>query len=122
MSKFKAQTEPTPQSSSDGNTEEKGQLLSQSAKTDNTKIYMQTTRKPSLSTSKGDNSGRTTADNSPTTEKIYTHAAIAKAVLTVLLNAGKIKRYEVRSADLTTVLKIRYEFDLDLWTEDLDLK
>jgi hypothetical protein len=47
---------------------------------------------------------------------------LAKVALNVLVSAGLIKRYEVRSPDLTTVLKIRYEFDMDRWTERLDLK
>lgn len=126
MSKYKAQTGKTPLSSSEGNTEEKGQLLSPSAKTDNTRIYMQNTRRPSLNTSKSGKNALTTPDNTPTTEKMYLHAKMAKTTLSILLSAGLIKRYEVQLTDsitgLTTVTKIRYEFDLSLWTEDLELK
>ena len=122
MSKFKDPIGDTPQSSSGESTEGQGRLLSQSAKTDNTQTYMQTTKKPSLNTSKSDKTALTTPDNSLTTDKIHLHAMMAKAALTILLNAGLIKRYEVRSEDLTKVLRIRYEFDMSLWTEDLRLK
>ena len=122
MSKYKAQTGDTLPLSSGESTEEKGQLLSQSAKKDNTQTYMQTTRRPSLNTPKSDNSGLTTPDNTPTTEKIHIHAAMVKAALTILLNAGLIKRYEVRTEDMTKVLKVRYEFDMSIWTEELRLK
>jgi hypothetical protein len=67
----------------------------------------------------------TTPDNSlttPLTEKSRQHAMLVRVALKVLLSAGLIKRYEVRSQDLTTVLKIRYEFDMSLWTEGLELK
>jgi hypothetical protein len=68
----------------------------------------------------------TTPDNTLTTpqitEKIRQHAMLVKVALKVLLTAGLIRRYEVRSPDSTTVLKVRYEFDMSLWTEGLDLK
>jgi hypothetical protein len=47
---------------------------------------------------------------------------LVKVALNILVNAGLIKRYEVRSPDSTTVLKVRYEFDLTQWTEKLELK
>jgi hypothetical protein len=47
---------------------------------------------------------------------------LVKVALNILVNAGLIKRYEVRSLDSTTVVKIRYEFDMAHWTEKLELK
>lgn len=130
MSKSKDPTDNTPPSSSAESTEEKAQPSSPSASADSTQTYTQTTRKPSPSTSSNGPGGSTTVDNSLTTppisEKTRQHAMLVKVALRVLVNAGLIKRYEVRSTDLTTglttVLKVRYEFDMSLWTDGLDLK
>lgn len=126
MSKFKGQIGDTPPLSSGESTEGKAQPSLQSVKKEPTQTYMQTTRKPSLNTSKGDNSGRTTPDNSPTTEKTRQHAVIGIAALKQLENSGLIKRFKVLSKDPTTgeqILKeIRIVFDPAFWTEDLELK
>jgi hypothetical protein len=126
MSKSKDQTENIPPSSSGESTGETAQPSSPSASTDNTQTFMQTTKPPSLNTSQSGKNGLTTPDNSLTTpqitEKCRQHAMLVKVALKVLLTAGLIKRYEVRAPDSTTVLKIRYEFDMSLWTEGLELK
>lgn len=126
MSKSRDQIENTPPSSSGESTGETAQPSSPSAETGPTKIFMQITRPPSLNTSQNGQSGSTTPDNSPTTPKISEesrkHAMLARVALKALVNAGLIKRYEVRSPDLTTVIRVRYEFDMSLWTEGLELK
>jgi hypothetical protein len=126
MSKSKDQTENIPPSSSGESTGETAQPSSPLASTDNTQTFMQSTRMLSLNTPQNDKSGSTTPDNTLTTEKARLHAKIAKAALTVLLKANLIKRYEVQSKDpttgATTVIRVRYEFDMSLWTESLELK
>ena len=134
MSRYKVQTANTPQSSLGKGTGAKAQPSLQSAEAtqkDSLTRYMQTTKKPSLSTSKSDNTAATTPDNTPTTaeitEKTRQHAMVVRIALKALQKEGLIKRYEVQSpkADSTTppkVLRIRYEFDLSMWTEDLELK
>jgi hypothetical protein len=130
MSKSKDQTDNTPPLSSGESTEAKAQPSLPLASTEPTKTFMQTTKPPSLNTSQNGQGGSTTVDNSLTTpqitERIRQHAMLAKVALNVLMKAGLIKRYEVQSKDpttgLTTVVRVRYEFDMSLWTEALDLK
>ena len=126
MSKSKDQTENIPPSSSGESTGETAQPSLPSASTDNTQTFMQTTKPPSLNTSQSGQNGSTTPDNSLTTpritEKSRQHAMLVRVGLKILLNAGLIKRYEVRSPDSTTVTRIRYEFDMSMWTEGLELK
>ena len=47
---------------------------------------------------------------------------ILRAVLSYFLKHGLVRRYRVLSEDRATVLKIRYEFDMTQWTEDLEPK
>jgi hypothetical protein len=47
---------------------------------------------------------------------------MAKAALRQLESAGLIRRFKVLSPDGTTVTKIRIEFDISIWTTELDLK
>jgi hypothetical protein len=126
MSKSKDQTEDIPPSSSGENTGETVQPSLLSASTDNMQTFMQTTKPLSLSTSQNGQNALTTPDNSLTTpqisEKSRQHAMLVKVALKILSTAGLIKRYEVRSPDSVTVLKVRYEFDMSLWTESLELK
>ena len=135
MSRYKAQTGNTPQSSLGEGTGARARpskrLAAATRKATSTR-YMQTTKKPSLNTSRSDNTERTTPDNTPTTpvitEKTRQHAMFMRIALKALLKEGLIKRYEVRSKvepGSTTppkVQRIRYEFDLSLWTEELELK
>jgi hypothetical protein len=125
MSKSKDPIEDIQPSSSGESTGETAQPSLPSASADSTQIFMQTTKPPSLNTPQSGQNALTTPDNSlttPLTEKSRQHAMLVRVALKVLLSAGLIKRYEVRSQDLTTVLKIRYEFDMSLWTEGLELK
>lgn len=122
MSKSRDLTENTPPSSSEGNTAAKVPPSLPSANTDNTPTSTLTTKKPSPNTSQIDNTGSTTLTTLPITEKARQHAMLVKVALNILVSAGLIKRYEVRSPDSTTVLKIRYEFDMAQWTEKLELK
>lgn len=119
MSKFKDQTGDTPPLSSGESTEAKGQPSEQSARADNTLASMQTLKRQSTDMLSSDHPAMTTV---AITEKARQHAMLVKIALKILLNAGLIKRYEVRSPDTTTVLRIRYEFDMFFWTEDLELK
>lgn len=119
MSKFKGQTEDTQPLSSGEKTEAKAQPSEQSARTDSTQNSMQTSKKPLPDMLSSESAGFTTVK---ITEKARQHAMLVRIALKILLNAGLIKRYEVRSSDLTTVLRIRYEFDMFFWTEDLELK
>ena len=119
MSKSKDQTEDTQPLSSEGKTEVKVQPSERSANSDNTQTSTQTSRKPLPDMLSDDHPGLTTV---AITEKARQHAMLVRIALKVLLKAGLIKRYEVRSKDMTTVLRIRYEFDMFFWTEDLELK
>jgi hypothetical protein len=58
----------------------------------------------------------------PTTEKTRQHAMLAKVALSQLEKAGLIKRFKVLSVDLTTVQRIRIEFDMSLWNDELELR
>lgn len=129
MSKSKDPTDNTPPSSSGESTEARVPPSSPSASTDSTQTFMQTTKPPSLNTLQNGKNGLTTPDNSLTTpqitEKSRQHAMLVKVALKVLLSAGLIRRYEVQttvSEGVTRVTKIRYEFDMSLWTESLELK
>lgn len=112
MSKYKAVTGNTLQSSSEGNTGEPERPSLPLANSDNTLAYTQTTSKQSPSMLSGVTTG----------EKTRQHALIAKTALQQLQKAGLIKRYRVLSIDRTTVKRVRIEFDMDVWTESLDLK
>lgn len=112
MSKSKDQTGNTPPLSSAEKTGNQAQPSEPLASSDNTQTYMQTTKMQSSPMLSG-----VTTD-----EKALQHAMLLRIALKALLKAGLIKRYEIRSADLTTVLKIRYEFDMSVWTEGLDLR
>lgn len=118
-SKSKALTANTLPLSSDVNTEAKAQPSKQSASSDNTLTYMQTTKPPSLPTS---TTGKKDLTTPLTTEKARQHAMLAKVALAQLEKAGLIKRFKVLSVDLTTVQRIRIEFDMSLWTDELELK
>jgi hypothetical protein len=116
MSKFKDQTGNTPQSSSGENTEVLERPSSPSARTDNTQTSTQTTSlplPPMLS------SELTTP---PTTEKARQHALVLRVALSYFLKTGLVKRYKVLSPDGATVQKLRFEFDMSLWTHDLEPK
>ena len=119
MSKYKDQTGDTPPLSSEEKTEAKVQPSEQSVRKDNTKTSIQTLKRRSLDMLSSEGEGFTTV---AITEKARQHAMLVKIALKILLNAGLIKRYEVRSPDTTTVLRIRYEFDMFFWTEDLELR
>jgi len=119
MSKFKDQTENTPPLSSGEKTGASVQPSEQLAKKDATKTSTQTSKKQLPDMLSSESEGFTTVE---ITEKARLHATLVKIALKILLNAGLIKRYEVRSPDSTTVLRIRYEFDMSIWTTDLELK
>jgi len=118
-SKSKDQTEDIPPSFSAENTEDKVQPSEPLANSDNTQISTQTLQKPSRDMLSEGKKGSTTP---ATTEKTRDHALIAKVAIRQLEMAGLIRRFKVLSADSTTVQKIRIEFDLSWWTEDLDLR
>jgi len=118
-SKSKEVTGNTPPSSSAENTEVLAQPSKQSASSDNTPNSTPILKKPSENTLTTGEKGLTTP---PTTEKTRQHAMLAKVILHQLSKAGLIKRFRVLSAESGTVQKIRIEFDMSLWTEDLELK
>ena len=125
MSKFKDQTGNTPPLSLDGNTGASAQPSSQSVSTDNTPPFTQTMSMPLPPMLSSENEGLTTLTTPPTTEKTRQHAMLAKVALMQLEKAGLIKRYKVLltgNEGLTTVQRIRIEFDMSVWSEDLDLK
>lgn len=116
MSKYKDLTGNTQPSSLDENTGALERQSSQSASTDNTQISTENTNHtlpPMLS------SDLTTP---PTTDKKLQQSLILRAVLSYFLRAGMVKRYRVLSLDGVTVLKIRYEFDMSVWTKELEPK
>lgn len=93
------------------------------ARTDNTPTSTQTSQKSLPPTFPVETPSVTTPRTTPApTEKTRQHADIARVVLSQLEKAGLIKRFKVLSADLTTVQKIRIEFDASIWTEGLELK
>jgi len=122
MSKSKDPTENTLPLSSDESIEGKVPPSEPSASSENTPISTVTSKTPSAGMLSSAQPASTTLTTVAITEKARQHAMLIKIALKVLLNAGLIKRFEVRSPDSTTVLRIRYEFDLALWTEELDLK
>ena len=122
MSKFKDQTGNTQPLSLDGNTGALAQPFSQSVSSDNTLHSTPTTNQPLPPMLSSENEGLTTLTTPPTTEKTRQHAVIAKVALMQLEKAGLIKRYKVLSKDGVTVQRIRIEFYMSDWSEDLDLK
>lgn len=122
MSKSKDQTDNTLPSSSGENTEAKAQPSSPLVSSDNTPVSTPTTRSPLPGTSRTDNTVYNTLTTPRITEKTRQHAMLVRVALNILVSAGLIKRFEVRSPDSTTVQRIRYEFDMSFWTEGLDLK
>lgn len=125
-SKSKDRTEDIQPSSCGGRTVDPEQPSELSVKTDNTLISMQTMPKSSQPTKPEEKPAGTTVTTVRTTpaitEKSRIHADMAKAALMQLEKAGLIKRFKVLSVDLTTVQKIRIEFETTLWTEGLELK
>ncbi len=121
MSKYKARIESTPPLSYVKRIEAKGRQSKPLAKTGRTQTYMQTTRKPSLSTSKTDNSLTTPLTTPKITDKIRQHSVLLKVIMKVLETAGLIERFEVLSKE-QEVIRVRYEFDMRFWSKDLDLK
>lgn len=118
-SKSKDQIENIPPSSCEGRTADLVPPSAPSAGTDNTPISTPTMPKSSQPTKPEENPAGTTPQ---ITEKSRIHADMAKAALMQLEKAGLIKRFKVLSVDLTTVQKIRIEFETTLWTEGLELK
>lgn len=116
MSKFKDPTEPTPPLSSDGKTEDLGQQSNQSVNTEQTNTSTQTLRDPLQGTSK--------SETGDVPEKAIFHATLVRISLGILLRAKLIKRYDVHSKpeEGSKLLRIRYEFDLTNWTENLELR
>lgn len=118
MSKSKDQIEPTPQSSSEGKTEGQAPLVEPSPKPVPIEISTQPMSPQSPDTSRESKGAPSETD--------YLHAEMMQVSLQNLMKAGLIKRYEVRSKDEegkpTTLLKIRLEFDLQQWTEKLELR
>lgn len=118
-SKYRDLTGSTLQSSLDASTGAEAPRSEPLAEQEPTHTFMQTTKPLSLNTR---TTGEKDATTPPTTEKSRQHAVLAKVALTQLQKAGLIKRFKVLSTDLTTVRQIRIEFDMSLWTEDLELK
>jgi D-arabinose 5-phosphate isomerase GutQ len=118
MSKFKDQTGNTLQSSSGASTEVLERPSLQLASSDNTPTSTQSTNPSSTLTTQADN----TVTTPLTTEKARQQSMILRAVLSYFLKHGLVRRYRVLSEDRATVLKIRYEFDMTQWTEDLEPK
>lgn len=125
-SKSKDLTESTQPSFSADGTVVPAQPSLPSASSESTPISMQTTKTPLPGTSNADNTAsnsRTTVPTTlPITEKSRQHAVIAKAALKMLERAGLIKRFKVLSEGSTTVTKIRFEFEMSIWSEELDLR
>lgn len=125
-SKSKDQTENIPPSSCEGRTADPVPPSAQLAGTDNTPISTPTMPKSSQPTKPEEKPAGTTVTTVRTTpaitEKSRIHADMARAALIQLEKAGLIKRFKVLSVDLTTVQKIRIEFETTLWTEGLELK
>jgi len=122
-SKSRDLTENTPPLSFEEDTGAKAQPSKLSASSDNTPSstpIMKTQSPDMLSTDKNDLT--TPMTTLVTTEKSRQHAVILKVALRQLEKAGLIKRFRVLSAGSTTVQKIRIEFDLSIWTEELELK
>lgn len=117
MSKFKAVTDPTPQSSSGANTGAKAQPLQQSA---NVTTAEKST--PPTQTTRARSKHTLTTDKNALTESVRVSAVMMKASLSVLAKNGFVRRYKVLSSDKTVVKSIQVEFDMDLWSELLELK
>lgn len=124
-SKSKDQTGNIQPSSSEESTAVQAQLSLPLVSSDNTPTSTAIMSKPSQGTLNGAN----TADNSQTTvqttvqitEKTRLNAVMAKTSLRLLEAAGLIKRLRVLSPDGQHPIKMRIEFDLTLWSEDLEL-
>lgn len=117
MSKFKALTDPIPQSSLEGSIEAKGLPLQQSASVTTVAsptLPIQTTRKQSKPI--------LTTGRKELTESVRVSAVMMKASLSVLAKNGFVRRYKVLSSDKTVVKAIQVEFDMTLWDESLELK
>ncbi len=124
-SKFKDQTESTQPSSSGESTAALVPPSEPSVRTDNTPVSTQPIRKSSTDISSVEAKSATT----PTTvlskdlpENTKVNADMAKAALRQLETAGLIRRFRVLSPDGTTVTKVRIEFEMSIWTTELDLK
>jgi hypothetical protein len=117
MSKFKAATDHTQQSLSVGSTEAKAPPLQQSASV--TTVEKST---PPMQTMKKRSSPTLTTDKNALTESVRVSAVMMKASLSVLAKSGFVRRYKVLSSDKTVVKVIQIEFDMDFWSEGLDLK
>lgn len=102
------QTENTPPSSSDENTEAKEQRSKPSANTENTPASTPTMKPPLKPTKRA--------------AKVREHAEIARIALKHLEMNGLIRRYRVLSEDRTTVKTVILVFDNTYWTADLELK
>jgi len=126
MSNSKDQIESFQPSSSAESTAARVPLSEPSARKEPSSISTQTSKMPSTDTSPSDKSASTTVlqqpDNSQVAEKIHLHATLLRVALRILLKAGLTKRFKVLSEDRTTVVKVRYEFDMSTWTEELELK
>lgn len=126
MSNSKDLTENTLPLSSAGNTAAKAQPSEQLVSSENTQDSISILKKQSettLTTGKDEAAAvLQQSDNTQISERIHLHATLLKVALKILLKAGLTKRYRVLSEDRTTVLKIRYEFDLSQWTEEMELK
>lgn len=117
MSKFKAVTDPTLQSSLDASTEAKVQPLQQSASVTTVESPTPPTRITRMQ------SKRTfTTDRKGLTESVRVSAVMMKASLSVLARNGYVRQYKVLSSDRTVVKAIQVEFDMSLWDENLELK
>ena len=122
-SKFKDLTANTQPSFSGEGTEAKVQPSEPSARTESTPISTQTSPAPSMPTLPDAKPSVTTVPTTVVlTERSRQHADLVKASLTQLEKAGLIRRFKVLSAVDNTPQKIRIEFDLSIWTEDLELK
>lgn len=123
ISKSKDQTESTPPSSSAGVTAAKEQLSEPLASSESTLISTPITSLllPDIKI-EGKNGSDKTLTTLKITEKSRQHATLAKVALTQLERAGLIRRFKVLSADGTTLQKVRIEFDMTAWTDDLELK
>ena len=119
MSKSKDLTENTPLLSSVEGTVEKGQPSEPSVSLDNTPSSMPTTKLPSQPMLSSVPSDLTTLKIS---EKSRVNAMLMKVALNQLEKAGLIRHFKVLSEGSTTVQKIRIEFDMSIWTDELELK
>lgn len=121
-SKFKAPTDDTPPLSSAEGIAAKVPPSELSASSDNTLPSTQIMSQPSQPMLSADRKDLTTPPTTvKVTEKSRQHAMLAKVALKQLETAGLIRRFKVLSTDGQHPTKIRIEFDLTLWSEELDL-